>query len=124
MALEYGRKDEATGAVVLAGMSRQIYEEIDTLLSPLLEEAIDRAPDGSVREVAVRALEAARGSWQKLAYAIAAGVVTHLQANLEVWNAETDTAPTLTVGGRTGTTSGHAHPAGDLTVTLEGFTFR
>jgi len=63
MPLEIGNENAT------AGMSQDIYKEIDQLLSEGIEPAD---------------LENIRPNWKKLAFAIATGVITHIKANMEI----------------------------------------
>jgi len=77
MALQVG--DPAAGS----GLTKDIYDQLDALLSPPLQKAVDAAGTDA-RPGLQAALDQARDGWRKLAFAIAAGVVGHLVANLEI----------------------------------------
>ena len=66
MALEIG--DITAGS----GMSKAIFDQIDSLLSPPL--------DGTPQEE----MEKIRDSWRQLAFAIATGVIGHIKSNMEI----------------------------------------
>ena len=66
-----------------AGMSLAIYTQLDVLLSPPLQAAVDAA-DGDAKEAAQAAMDAAKEGWKKLSYAIAKGVVEHIKTALEI----------------------------------------
>ncbi|SET51695.1 hypothetical protein SAMN05216326_13217 [Nitrosomonas marina] len=87
MSMSYGSKVGAN--ITLGGMSSDIYQVMDELLSPPLQQAVDEATDDT-RDGAVKALEKAREGWQKLSYAIASGVVEHLRHNLDIQNIQTN----------------------------------
>jgi hypothetical protein len=98
-----------------SGMAQAIYDQMAANMEPSLDGTpeADRVP---IRE-----------GWQKLAHAIATGVVTHIQENLELLNDAASAAPELTVEGSTGAAepaAGHTHPAGTLTVTIDNIVFR
>jgi hypothetical protein len=137
MALEYRRRarqeEESTEQVVfmdteqvvLAGMSEAIYEQLDALLAVPFEASLDDADtDEAAKALTRTALQDSRRVWRQLAYAVAAGVVTHLKSNLEIVGAGTTTTATLKVGGSTARTGGHSHDGGDLSVSLSGIEFR
>ncbi len=54
------------------GMSKAIYDQINTVLTPSLDEMSE---EGMV---------IIRESWQKLAFAVATGVVEHIKSNMEI----------------------------------------
>ncbi|MGK5110669.1 MULTISPECIES: hypothetical protein [unclassified Geodermatophilus] len=82
MALTVGTQDADRG------LSKAVYDQLDALLSPPLQQAVEAA-SGPAKEAAQQALEGARSGWRKLAFAIATGVVTHLLDNLEVTGVRT-----------------------------------
>jgi hypothetical protein len=84
-----------------SGMSQAIYVEIDALLSPPLQEAVDNASDDA-KPAAQEALDKAREGWQKLAFAVATGVINHIVNELEVHNVQTRGTVNTTVNGNTG----------------------
>ena len=59
-----------------SGLTKAIYDQLDTLLSPPLQK------DATT-------LASAQDGWRKLAFAIATGVVQHVLANLEVRGVQT-----------------------------------
>jgi hypothetical protein len=122
MALRYGAKHPSNGTVIVDGMSALIYAELDDLLSPPLEDAVEQA-EGDAKAAAEDALEQAREGWQKLAYAIASGVVRHLRTNLEVHGVRTRGDVSLEIDGTTAAADGHQHGAGDLAGEQENVTF-
>jgi hypothetical protein len=91
-----------------AGMSNAIFVQLDALLSPPLQDAVDNASD-AVRPGAQAALDAARVGWRRLAYAIAKGVVDHLVGNLEVGGITVSGTVSVPVSGNTGTAAPSAH---------------
>lgn len=94
-----------------SGMSQAIYVEIDALLSPPLQEAIDNASDDA-KPAAQEALDKAREGWQKLAFAVATGVINHIVANMEIRNVQTRGNVNTAVNGNTGPAApaNHFHP--------------
>ncbi len=66
MSLEIGNITANTG------MSKSIYDQINTVLSPSLDEMSEEG------------MEIIRESWQKLAFAVATGVVEHIKSNMEI----------------------------------------
>jgi hypothetical protein len=85
-----------------SGMSKAIYDQMDALLSPPLQAAVDGA-SGPAKAKAQEALDAARDGWKKLSFAIATGVVTHILSSLEVVGVETRGNVGASVSGSTGT---------------------
>lgn len=106
----------------LAGMSQLIFENMDSLLSPTLAQAVTEAPP-EAKDAARTALDQARQGWQKLAYAIAVGVVEHLLTNLEIRDAQTGGNVTVSITGSTATADRHRHGAGTLAGTQNDVTF-
>jgi hypothetical protein len=94
MPLDIGSPNASTG------MSKAIFEELDNQLSPPLQDAIDKAI-GNAKYEAQKALEKARKSWQKLAYAIAKGVIDHILLNMEIVGIKTSGDVMTTVAGNT-----------------------
>jgi hypothetical protein len=82
-------------------MSRDIYDQLNQLLSP----AITDAPT----------LAKAQTSWQQLAFAIATGVVSHIKANMQISGIQVSGNINATV---TGTVSGGTTVTGTATGTL------
>lgn len=70
------------------GMAKDIFLQVDALLAPPLQKAVDDA-DGDAKSVAQEALDTARTNWRQLAFAIANGVITHLTANMEISGIQT-----------------------------------
>ena len=120
MALSYGSRADTN--VTVGGMSALIYNELDVLLSPPLQDAVDQA-EGDAKNAAQNALDEARIGWQKLAFAVASGVVEHLLANLEIRGVETQGTVTIAFGGQTQLVNGHRHGPGTLTGTHTNATF-
>jgi hypothetical protein len=106
-----------------AGMSKAIYDEIDRLLSPPLQRAVDAA-SGDAKIKAQEALNGARDGWKKLAFAISTGVVTHIVANMEITGVTTRGSISAAVSGATTATppGPHTHPV-SLTATQNDVTF-
>ncbi|HEX2084699.1 MAG TPA: hypothetical protein VHF89_03380 [Solirubrobacteraceae bacterium] len=104
MALQVGSVDAGSG------MSKAIFDQIDALLSPPLEQAVEAA-DGDVKAEAQQALDRARDSWRKLSFAIATGVIGHVLSNLEVVGVQTRGDVAASVSGPTGAAppGPHAH---------------
>ena len=84
-----------------SGMSKAIYDEVDALLSPPLQAAVDEATDAA-KPKAQEALDAARDGWKKLSFAIAKGVIGHTVSNLEVVGVQTRGNVSASVSGSTG----------------------
>lgn len=106
MALIPGDIDATTG------MAEAIYAQVKANIEPDLPDDMD--------------LTDVRLGWQKLAHAVAAGVVAHIQTNLEVRDAATNGTPVRDVDGTTGSDPGggnHTHTAGTFSVTLDGLSF-
>jgi hypothetical protein len=82
------------------GMSKAIFEELDNQLSPPLQDAINDAI-GNAKYELQKALEEARKGWQKLAYAIAKGVIGHILLNMEIVGIKTSGDVMTTVQGNT-----------------------
>ena len=70
MSLEIGNITANTG------MSKSIYDQINTVLSPSLEEMSEED------------MEKVRESWRKLAFAVATGVIEHIKSNMEISGVE------------------------------------
>jgi hypothetical protein len=79
------------------GMSKAIYDQLQSVLEPALgglsAEARSQLHEG----------------WQKLAYAIARGVIEHIMANMEVVGIQTQGNVNAPVQGNTSSVSGHQH---------------
>ncbi|MGA3244204.1 MAG: hypothetical protein ABSE41_06295 [Bacteroidota bacterium] len=105
MALIIGSEDAA------GGMSLLIYQELDRLLSPSLQQAVNTAQD-EAKKGAQEALDGARAGWKKLSYAIANGVIAHILTNLEICGVATHgNVSGAVVSGNTGTAlpNNHSH---------------
>jgi len=106
-----------------SGMALAIFTQFDQLLSPPLQAAVDGA-SAEAKPAAQAALDAARGGWRKLAFAVAKGVVEHLVSNLEISGVTVSGSVSLPVNGNTGSTAAptaHTHTVGitpAATVTL------
>jgi hypothetical protein len=103
MALEIG---DITAS---SGMSKAIYDQLDTLLSPPLEG------------MAEEDMEKVRDSWKKIAFAIATGVIEHIKSNMEIYGVEVSisdvsttvsTVTTCPAGAGSGTGSGSGTATG------------
>jgi hypothetical protein len=105
------------------GMSKAIYHQVDALLSPPLQAAIDAAPD-EAKPKAQEALQMARDGWKKLAFAIATGVIGHIVSNMEVSGIQARGDISASVSGTTGPAppAAHAHPM-SLSATQSSVTF-
>jgi hypothetical protein len=91
-----------------SGMSKAIFDQVDTLLSPPLQAAVDSAsPDA--KPGAQAALDAAREGWKKLSFAVANGVIAHILANMEVVGIKAGGAINAQVSGTTGAAPPNAH---------------
>jgi hypothetical protein len=93
-----------------SGMSKAIYDQVDALLSPPLQAAVDEAT-GPAKPKAQEALDAARDGWKKLSFAIATGVIGHVVSNMEVVGVQTRGNVNASVSGSTGAAppGPHAH---------------
>lgn len=103
-----------------SGMSRAIYIEMDRLLSPPLQNAVNEG-EGEVKVKAQEALTEARKGWKKLSFAIANGMIEHLKSNMEIHGVEVfisdvnttvSTATTCPAGAGSGTGSGSGTATG------------
>jgi hypothetical protein len=91
-----------------AGMSEAIFAQLDELLSVPLQAAVDNAgPDA--KPGAQQALDDARESWRKLAFAVAKGVIDHVVANLEILGVTVAGTVNMPVAGNTGAAAPSAH---------------
>jgi len=104
------------------GLSRAIFTQLDLLLSPPLQAGVDSASD-EAKPGAQAALDAARGGWRNLAFAVAKGVVDHLVDNLEINDVSVQGSVSVPVAGSTGAAAPalHTHTVGitpTITVTL------
>ena len=91
-----------------SGMSRLIYEKLDSCFSQPLQEVVEVA-EGKAREVAQNALDEARKNWRKLAYSIAFGVIEHIKMNMEINGIKTKGNVITTVKGYTNSAEQHRH---------------
>lgn len=105
------------------GMSKEIFTQMDLLLAPPLQHAVDAA-EGDAKAVAQDALEAARTNWKQLAFAIANGVINHLIAEMEISGIRTTGNVAANVSGATGPgpPGPHVHTV-TLSATQQGVTF-
>ena len=85
MALTIGNKNATSG------MSKSIYDEIRDAIEPDL---------GDLDEPT---LEDMRDGWRKLAFAIATGVIEHIQSNMEIQGVQTRGNIAATVSGSSAT---------------------
>jgi hypothetical protein len=118
MAMAIGDADAGTG------MTGQIYAQLETLLSPPLQTAVDNS-SADAKPVAQHALDTARQSWKQLGFAIATGVVEHLVANMEIVGIQTTGAVAAAVSGSTGSAppaAAHTHTVA-LNATQSALTF-
>ncbi len=95
-----------------SGMSKAIFDQVDGLLAPPLQEAVDNAAEDA-RPHAQQALDAARDGWRKLSFAIATGVIAHVLSNMEVVGVQTRGNVAASVQGATAPAPGpgpHPHP--------------
>jgi len=81
MALQIGDKN------AVSGMSKSIFDELERQLSSGMTS---------------KDLDNVRPSWQKLAFAIATGVIEHITANVEIFGIQTQGNVNATVQGNTG----------------------
>ena len=79
------------------GMSKAVYDQLQSVLEP------------DLGGLSTEARSQLRESWQKLAYAIARGVIEHLMANMEVVGIQTQGNVNAPVQGNTSLVSGHEH---------------
>ena len=105
------------------GMSKEIFTQMDLLLAPPLQKAVDDAT-GDAKAVAQEALDKARTNWKQLAFAIANGVINHVTANMEIKEIQTTGNVAATVNGVSGPAppGPHVHPVG-LSATQQSVTF-
>lgn len=82
------------------GMAKAIFDEMKVVLEPDLEGLAEDAKT-PIRE-----------NWKKLAFAVAKGVITHLESNLEIDQVKTGGNITASVSGSTGTGGGDGHTHG------------
>ena len=79
------------------GMSKAVYDQLQSVLEP------------DLGGLSAEARSQLRESWQKLAYAIARGVIEHLMANMEVVGIQSQGNVNAPVQGNTSLVSGHQH---------------
>lgn|SRR5215813_4986791 len=79
------------------GMSKAVYDQLQSVLEP------------DLGGLSTEARSQLRESWQKLAYAIARGVIEHLMANMEVVGIQSQGNVNAPVQGNTSLVSGHQH---------------
>jgi hypothetical protein len=99
MAMQIG-DDQAS-----SGMAKSIYDQMDEVMKPTVPPA---------------SLEDARKGWKKLAFAIAAGVVTHLKSNMEISNIQTQGDINAAVTGTASGTTVTGKATGSLTAKQTG----
>lgn len=106
-----------------SGMTKAIYDQMNGLLSPPLQEAVDDAT-AEAKPKAQEALDAAREGWKILSFAIATGVINHIVANMEIRGVQTQGNISAGASGDTGTAppGNHKHTV-SLTATQNGVTF-
>lgn len=121
MALHFGTRSQSADEkgyarfeFDLAGMSQAIFVELDTMLSPSLQQAVDEAEEGDAKDAAVDALEQARHGWRKLSFGVAKGVAEHLVANLEIHGIETQGTVAVSLSGNTAEVDSHQHGVGTM----------
>ncbi len=102
MAMEIGKIDAA------GGMTKAIYDELETLLKPGLGDLSDED------------LEPIRETWRKIALAVATGVINHIKANMEIKDVETRGNVPATVSGSTGIPTVPVDPNHTHTIELSG----
>jgi hypothetical protein len=85
----------AGSADAQSGLTKSVYDRLDAALSPPLQQAVTDGSPG-----AQETLDAARDGWKKLAFAISAGVVEHIVANLEVFGVQTSGNVSAAVSGQ------------------------
>jgi hypothetical protein len=73
----------AGSAAADSGMAKAIFDQVDQLLAPPLQKAVDQ-DTGDAKAKAQEALDAARDGWRKLSFSIATGVISHLVSHLEI----------------------------------------
>ena len=95
-----------------SGMSKAIFDQLDTLLSPPLAD------------LAEEELEKIRDSWRSLAFAISKGVIDHIIANMEIRGVQTQGNVATSVNGNTGPAAPSNHTHGvNLTGSATNVTF-
>jgi hypothetical protein len=105
------------------GMSNEIFTQMDLLLAPPLQKAVDDAT-GDAKAVAQEALDSARTNWKQLAFAVANGVINHVTANMEITGIQTTGNVAAAVNGSSLPSGAppHAHPIA-LSATQQSVTF-
>jgi hypothetical protein len=106
-----------------SGMAKAIYDHVNQLLTPPLQEAVDKAT-GEAKDKAQEALDKAQAGWRKLSFSIATGVISHLLSNLEIRGVQTSGTVNAPVNGQSGPTppGPHQHQV-SLTAAQAGLTF-
>jgi hypothetical protein len=117
MGLEPGTADATSG------MAKAIFDTMDELLAPPLEAQV-AAASAEAKPGAQDALDKARDGWRKMSFAIATGVIAHLEANMEVVGVQTRGDVAAAVNGSTGPAppGPHVHTVG-LTASQSAVTF-
>lgn len=93
MSLKIGNK------TATSGMAKAIYKAIDGELRPPMEEV------GVVSDV----IQQSQKAWKKLSYAIAKGVIEHIEANMEIQGVKTEGKVSTIVKGTTGPADPYSH---------------
>ena len=89
------------------GMSKAIYDVLDSQFAPPLLEMIREETDPEARKVLEKALADARKGWKQLAFSVASGVVAHITSSMEVFGIQSATADGSVVVNQRGATTGH-----------------
>jgi hypothetical protein len=107
MSLTIGNQTATTG------MSKDIYDK--------LREALE---EGLPPEIGEDDLDAMRESWQKIAFAVATGVIEHIKANMEIRGVQAQGDVIASINGNTGTANpdNHSHSV-NLSINATGVTF-
>lgn len=107
MALQIGNVEATTG------LAKAIYDQIEANMGPDIADLSDddKTP---VQE-----------GWQKMAHAVATGVVQHLLGNMEVYGIQTSGDVNVAISGstRSGGNPAHTHDAGSLSGSQAGAVF-
>jgi hypothetical protein len=90
-----------------SGLTKDIFAGLDALLSPAFQTAIDKAT-GDGKTAAQSTLDQARAGWKVVAFAVATGVVQHLQDNLEIHDVQVSGTVNAPVAGGVATQAGLA----------------
>ena len=94
-----------------SGMAQAIYDQIVLNLEDDLGDITDEEK------------EPIREGWQKLAHAVATGVINHLISNMEISGIDTRGNVSVAITGSTATASGHNHARGTLSGSASNVTF-